>query len=320
MTELHSSSLKSLKTFSIHNLWTVEHENVLDLFTSDTDAKLHHAHYYELGVKAALDMNIKTYAVKEVINVLDEVTQKSYEPHVLRIIAEYAAELYTIPQQKPYVNFNTHLRIYKEYNATRIINVSFKLLYTENVCVSRNVSQGIGKSKTTSIMKFNSGESVWHFQVFGPPKTPYVGGEFHVSVYIPRNYPFEPPVYTFENKILHINVDEYGVFSFPDWCPAWTIEQCIQTIIANLITPEFTNNVVTSAQKLYRKNPMLFAQKAREWTCAYATVFTNSLPVVEKRKITQYDEDEINDEDKEDVSSKKQKISSIMREDAIKFW
>jgi ubiquitin-conjugating enzyme (huntingtin interacting protein 2) len=45
-----------------------------------------------------------------------------------------------------------------------------------------------------------------HGQLRGPKDSPYEGGTFHVDIFIPREYPFQPPKMKFTTPIWHPNI------------------------------------------------------------------------------------------------------------------
>ena len=51
-----------------------------------------------------------------------------------------------------------------------------------------------------------------HFyaKIEGPEGTPYEGGTFRVEMYLPENYPIDPPKCLFRTKIWHVNIDDKG--------------------------------------------------------------------------------------------------------------
>ncbi len=51
-----------------------------------------------------------------------------------------------------------------------------------------------------------------HFMVkmFGPQATFYEGGLFNLEIFLPKEYPMEPPKVLFRSKIYHPNIDKLG--------------------------------------------------------------------------------------------------------------
>lgn len=56
----------------------------------------------------------------------------------------------------------------------------------------------------------------------GPPDTPYEGGTFIVDIKIPGEYPFKPPIMSFQTKLWHPNVSSQTV------CPIFLALKTIQ--------------------------------------------------------------------------------------------
>ena len=61
------------------------------------------------------------------------------------------------------------------------------------------------------------------------PNTPFEGGVFAVSFWIPDNYPFAPPACRFITPVYHPNIDEKGriclsILERETWSPAWSLE------------------------------------------------------------------------------------------------
>ena len=46
--------------------------------------------------------------------------------------------------------------------------------------------------------------------VIGPKGTPYEDGVFELSITLPKDFPYRPPIFKFVTKIYHINVGEDG--------------------------------------------------------------------------------------------------------------
>ena len=45
----------------------------------------------------------------------------------------------------------------------------------------------------------------------GPSNTPFENGFFQFTIKYQNGYPFKPPIFQFQTKIFHPNIDEYGV-------------------------------------------------------------------------------------------------------------
>ena len=63
-----------------------------------------------------------------------------------------------------------------------------------------------------------------------PLMAPYDKGAFQIELNFPTEYPFKPPILTFQTPIYHPNVDEKGQVCLPiinaaNWKPATKTEQ-----------------------------------------------------------------------------------------------
>ncbi|KAK5189559.1 Ubiquitin-conjugating enzyme E2 1 [Exophiala xenobiotica] len=83
----------------------------------------------------------------------------------------------------------------------------------------------------------------------GPSGTPYEGGTYEVSIKIPNEYPFKPPVMKFMTKIWHPNISS-------------------QTSLLSSPEPKDPQDAVVAQQLI--KNPKEFERQAREWAVKYA--------------------------------------------------
>merc|ERR1712178_276172 len=65
-----------------------------------------------------------------------------------------------------------------------------------------------------------------HFfvQMAGPTETPYEGGQFALEIFLPEEYPMQPPKILFRSKIYRPNIDKLGRncldFLKTNWSPA----------------------------------------------------------------------------------------------------
>jgi len=109
----------------------------------------------------------------------------------------------------------------------------------------------------------------------GPPGTPYEGGTYEVTITIPNEYPFKPPVMKFATKIWHPNVSsQTGAICLDTlstgWSPVLTIKSAMISLQSLLSSPEPKDpqDAVVAQQMI--KNPKEFDRQAREWAVKYA--------------------------------------------------
>ena len=115
----------------------------------------------------------------------------------------------------------------------------------------------------------------WEAVILGPIGTPYEGGIFYLSISIPSNYPFKPPIVIFKTKIYHPNINSAGNICLDilktQWSPALTISKILLSICSLLSDPNPNDPLVPDIANLLKDNPELYFKTAKEWTSIYAS-------------------------------------------------
>lgn len=73
-------------------------------------------------------------------------------------------------------------------------------------------SERIIQDSPPGIKAFPHEENIRHFDVTieGPSQSPYQDGTFKLELFLPEDYPMEPPKARFLTKIYHPNIDKLG--------------------------------------------------------------------------------------------------------------
>ena len=71
-------------------------------------------------------------------------------------------------------------------------------------------------------------------QVAGPPGTAYEEGTYHLELFLPENYPMEPPKVRFLTKIYHPNIDKLGRICLDILKDKWTPALQIRTVLISI--------------------------------------------------------------------------------------
>jgi len=118
---------------------------------------------------------------------------------------------------------------------------------------------------------------VWDVIMAGPPDSIYSGGNFHIQIVLPKEYPFKPPVLNFKTKIYHPNVsnDErgamcLGMLKAESWKPPNKIADVLKLVRAVLAAPQPDDAVETGIAEQFKNDKKAFDKVASDWVAKYA--------------------------------------------------
>ncbi|CAF9921492.1 MAG: hypothetical protein GOMPHAMPRED_002303 [Gomphillus americanus] len=137
-------------------------------------------------------------------------------------------------------------------------------------------------SKPPPLMKINlpneSDLHKWHIILSGPPSSPFEGGSFTLLLTLPKDYPFKPPLLSFQTKIYHPNVSNddkgamcLGILKPDEWKPAIKIVDVLEFMAQVIREPNLDDAVEQSIAHEMREDRKAWEKKAKEWTRKYAS-------------------------------------------------
>ena len=91
---------------------------------------------------------------------------------------------------------------------------------------------------------------------------------------MPEIYPFKPPICQMLTKVYHINIDARGRICmdilYDRWDPLLTTFLVVFSLASLLDQPSVTDPLVPEIAEQYSRDPIRFAQIAREYTQTFA--------------------------------------------------
>jgi ubiquitin-protein ligase len=117
----------------------------------------------------------------------------------------------------------------------------------------------------------------WHVTLAGPPNTVYAGGNYGVTVVLPIDYPFKPPVVTFATRIYHPNITNdnlgnicLGLLKSENWKPASRLLAVLEAVRSLLVEPLPDDPLEARIADEYKNNRKEFEKQAKYYVSKYA--------------------------------------------------
>lgn len=121
----------------------------------------------------------------------------------------------------------------------------------------------------------------WRVWILGPKGTPYEGGCFRARLEFPPEFPFQPPVMTFESQMWHPNVypdgrvcisilhppgeDKYGYETAEErWSPIQSVESVLISVISMISDPNDESPANLDAAIQWRTKPKDYNEKCQQ--------------------------------------------------------